>query len=309
MEIKQGELASEGQAKFSQRSVEFALKGLTTPQVTHLLHHEVAVWITTGRIESALDAIKRLISSGHELAYSETLATELKQLIESWATEIWCKQSIDRYGHLTDEQRAKYENDLFEKRGTALTKAYLEIDLLVDAARINAGQVQAQLKEFDQKFKILLSAGQARIDFEIWANELGLTGRSIAILFIDIDNFKGFNTKHTETVIDETLLPDTMKLINILAKHRGTAYRQGGEEFLVILPNYDRTEASAFAEKIRLAYESTTFMVGHEREHLTVSIGVALWPQHGQSYSEVLKRANRAKGDAKHTRNSCVVLE
>jgi len=241
--------------------------------------------------------------------YSESLASDLKLLIESEATEIWCKQLIDLYGPLTNEERAKYEKDLFEKRVVALTKAYLEINLLVDSTRTKAGQVQAQLKEFDQKFRILLSPGQARIDFEKWSEELGPTIGSIAILFIDIDNFKTFNTKHTETLIDETLLPDTMKLVNTLAMHRGGAYRQGGEEFLVILPNYDRTEASRFAEKIRLAFETHTFRVGDEVEHLTVSIGVALWPQHGQSYDEVLKKSNQAKADAKQKKNNCIVLD
>lgn len=309
MGIKRGELASEAQAGFAQQSKDLVRRGLSTPHVTHLLHHEKAVWITNRRIESALDAIKRLFSSGHELAYSETLAAELKQLLESWATETWCKQSIDAYGPLTNEQRAKYERELFQGHGIALSKAYLEIDLLVDDIKSKVGKAQTQLKEFDQKFEILLSARQARIDFEGWANELGPTGDSIAILFVDIDNFKDFNVKHTDTVIDETILPDAMRLIHKKANHRGGGYKQGGEEFLVILPNHDRTEAAAFAEKLRSAFESATFMVRDRIEHLTVSIGVALWPQHGQSYDEVLKRANQAEADAKHTKNICIIAD
>ena len=309
MEIKHGELASEAQAKFSQRSAEFARRGLSTPHVTHLLHHEVSLWTAISRIESARDAIERLISSGHELAYSENLAAELKQLIESEATEIWCKQSIDRYGYLTGEQRAKYENELFGKRGIALTNAYLEVDLLVDAARSKAGQVQAQLKEFDQKFGILLSGGQARIDFEIWAGELRPAGAAIAILFVDIDNFKRLNSKHTETIIDETILPDAMRLIQRMVNQRGGAYKQGGEEFLVILPNHDGPEAGAFAEKLRLGMQNTIFKVKDQVEQVTVSVGVACWPQHGQTYDEVLRKANQAEAEAKRTKNITVLSE
>ena len=76
---------------------------------------------------------------------------------------------------------------------------------------------------------------------------------------------------------------------------RGGAYKQGGEEFLVILPNHDGAEAAAFVEKLRLAFHSTTFKVKDQVEHMTVSIDVACWPRHGQTYDEVLKKANQAE--------------
>ncbi len=306
MDIKLSDLSTEARSRFSQRSAEMSRRGFSTPPVTPMLHHESAVWLTLGRIEAALDAIKRLISSGHALPYSEKLSVELKQLVESFATETWCKQSVDAYGPLTTDKRIEYDKDLLLQRSTALDKANLEIDLLADAARSNTAQVLPQSKEFDQKFKILLSAGQARLDFEAWMTELKPTGGSIAILFIDIDHFKTFNTKYTETVVDETLLPNAMALIQNLASQRGGAYKQGGEEFLVILPNHDRTEASAFAEKLRTAFERNLFLVEDNEERMTVSVGIALFPEHGQTYDQVLKIANKAKATAKLTRNTCV---
>jgi diguanylate cyclase (GGDEF)-like protein len=261
MNIKFEELTSEATTRFAQRSAELAGRGHVSPNNTYMLRHENVVWITTKRIESAIEAITRLLSSGHDLTYSTALSGELKALIESCATEIWCKQSIDTYGPLTNDERAQYERDLFQKRASNLGKANLEIDLLVDGLRSKEGKTQTQSKEIDQKFGILLSARQARLDFQEWVNELGPTSRSITVLFIDIDNFKAFNSRHTETVIDETILPDAMRLIHQMANQRGGAYKQGGEEFVLILPNHDRAEAAAFAEKLRLAFESTTFNV------------------------------------------------
>lgn len=308
MNLKQREINIEGKARFSKRSAELASRGLSTPHVLPMIHHEIATWKANRRIECAIEAIKLLNSSGHESDFTETWATELKQLVESWATDTWCKQSIDAYGLVTNEQRAKYEIDLFQKRNGELTRANLEIDLLSDSARSKVGQPQQHPKELDQKFKILWSPEQARIDFEGWAKALEPTGVSIAILFIDIDHFKTFNTKHTETVIDQTLLPDTMRLIQRQTIHRGGAYRQGGEEFLIILPNHDLNESTAFAEKLRSAFETTTFIVREETERMTISIGVALWPQHGHNYQDVLEKANQGKAEAKKTRNTVAIF-
>lgn len=190
----------------------------------------------------------------------------------------------------------------------AIKRTEAEIDLFVTGhLRRKTGQFPTQLKEIDQKFKILMSAGQARLDFEGWAKELGAAGGSIAILFVDIDNFKGFNSKHTETVIDETILPDAMRLIHKMVNQRGGAYKQGGDEFVLILPNHNSEEAAAFAEKLLAAFQNATFTVKNAIEHLTVSIGVAFWPLHGQTYDEVLKKANQAKAQAKGTRNTTVI--
>jgi len=154
-------------------------------------------------------------------------------------------------------------------------------------------------KELEQKFKILLSQPQEQKDFTAWADEARENQYQIAVLFFDIDNFKLLNTKYTETKVDESLLPEAQYLIRGKAASRGGAYRHGGEEFVVILPNHDRDEALAFAEKIRAAFEAHTFKMGEDEERLTVSVGVALWPYHGETFNRVLQAANNAERIAK----------
>ncbi|QOJ34715.1 MAG: GGDEF domain-containing protein [Nitrospira sp.] len=303
MNIKKEEIALEARSQFSKRSADLARRGFVTPQATISLHHERAMFTMSRRIEQALESINQLLASGHGLPFAETLSDDLKELVRSWVTDSWCKQEIDQYGSLPNEQRAQYEGDLFQKRAIAISKVNLQIDLISDKARTQIA-VTGPLKELEQKFKILLSAAQAKVDFELWVTDLGADAK-VAVLFIDIDHFKQFNTKYTETRVDETLLPGAMKLIMQLSHHRGGAYRHGGEEFLVILPNVDRDEANNFAEKLRSAFERTSFQVQGNSENMTVSIGIAMYPQHGQTYGDVLQQANLAKALAKTRRNYC----
>jgi len=76
---------------------------------------------------------------------------------------------------------------------------------------------------------------------------------------------------------------------------------------VMILRNLDIDEARRFGEKVRAAFEGELLEAGGTRERVTVSIGVAVWPEHGASYEAVLAAANRAEAEAKKTRNSVKV--
>ena len=171
-------------------------------------------------------------------------------------------------------------------------------------ADFSDGEAQ-QGKELDQKFEIVLSPKQAKLDFDQWVRGLEESKNEIAVLFVDIDNFKSLNTTFTETKVDSTILPDFMRLLKSLSKNRGDVYRQGGDEFLVILPNHVTKESLAFGERLRSAVAGHTFPINEVDQKLTVSVGIAHWPKNGQSYEEVLQKANEAKKEAKKTKN-CV---
>ncbi len=155
-------------------------------------------------------------------------------------------------------------------------------------------------KDLEQKFMILFSQPQEQKDFDAWRDEAGDQRFQIGVLFIDIDDFKQLNERHTETVIDETILPEAQILLKQLAAHRGAAYRHGGEEFVVQLPNHNSEEVMAFAEKVRKTFETNQFQVAGTDQPLTVSIGVAIWPDHGETQREVVAAANRAEHVAKN---------
>lgn len=162
-------------------------------------------------------------------------------------------------------------------------------------------------KELDQKFRILLSPGQAEQDFDVWVEMARALGNPVAVLFLDLDNFKALNTRFTNAKVDQTILPDAQRLTLKLVQGRGEAYLHGGDEMVLVAPNLDDDEARALAEKVRRSFEGHKFVVDSEPLQLTVSVGVATWPVHGSTYQAVLEAANRAQVDAKRSRNVVVV--
>lgn len=97
-------------------------------------------------------------------------------------------------------------------------------------------------------------------------------GRSISVALLDIDHFKRFNDSFGHLAGDVALCKVAQVLEGNSRSHDMVA-RYGGEEFAVILPETDAKGACLFAEKIRMAVESTS--VDEDDQDLTVSIGVA----------------------------------
>ncbi len=158
-----------------------------------------------------------------------------------------------------------------------------------------AKTIRLPRKELEQKFKILFSAAQERRDFDEWQS----TSDKIGLVFLDIDHFKDLNKGYTETKVDTTVLPDFQHILRKVSDHRGAAYRHGGEEFVIILPNHDLDETRAFAERVRATIEVHNFQIDQKVITITASVGVALWPLHGSGLEEVLAAANRAEHVAK----------
>lgn len=153
-------------------------------------------------------------------------------------------------------------------------------------------------KEKEQKFGILNSLGQAKVDFASYCSEPGAEA-NIGVLFLDIDNFKRLNVQFTESVVDREILSPFQQLLRAICIHRGDAYRHGGEEFLVLLPNHTQEEIVQFAERLRRRVETHEFSVDGNPVRITVSIGVALWPKHGSALDDLIARANETEHAAK----------
>ena len=153
-------------------------------------------------------------------------------------------------------------------------------------------------KEKEQKFGILDRLRQAMPDFALYSSGLG-TDVSVGVLFLDIDNFKSLNTRFMESIVDQEVLVPFQQLLSSICLYRGDAYRHGGEEFLVLLPNHTPEEVTQFAERLRRTIETEKFSVGESPVRITVSIGIALWPKHGGTLVDLIEKANRAEHEAK----------
>lgn len=153
-------------------------------------------------------------------------------------------------------------------------------------------------RKFDEKFGILCSPSLIPSDLSFCRDQCELRGVSLVAAFLDIDDFKDFNANHTETAVDAYLLPRLMALLERHVYGHGYAYRLGGDEYFVLLPNADADLA------VRLLAGFQTELLGTEfspiKERPTVSIGICLVD--GDCFLtdiEVREKANVAKNLAK----------
>ncbi|PKO38489.1 MAG: diguanylate cyclase [Betaproteobacteria bacterium HGW-Betaproteobacteria-6] len=133
-------------------------------------------------------------------------------------------------------------------------------------------------------------------------------GRPLALLVIDCDNFKGVNDCHGHLEGDK-VLQTLATVIQRCLRRSDSAYRYGGEEFVVLLPEADASAAQALAERLRslFAGQETVSLAG-VKICCTVSIGVALQVP-GDTESSLIRRADEACYAAKDRGKNCVVLQ
>jgi two-component system cell cycle response regulator len=128
----------------------------------------------------------------------------------------------------------------------------------------------------------------------------GQGGEPVSVLALDIDHFKKINDSFGHDVGDEVLREFAARLAaNVRAID--LAVRQGGEEFLVVMPDTQIDDARRIAERIRLHVSGSPFrvMAGAQDLSVTISIGVAA-SLPGESRPEpLLKRADAAMYEAK----------
>ena len=123
-------------------------------------------------------------------------------------------------------------------------------------------------------------------------------GIKVALLFIDLDGFKHVNDSYGHDVGD-LLLVEVSTRIRVVLRNEDTIARQGGDEFIVTLPNIKHPlGASVVAEKLLQALASPYQIEGHEI-HISASIGLALYPDNGADVEELLNRSDTAMYAAK----------
>lgn len=128
---------------------------------------------------------------------------------------------------------------------------------------------------------------------------------SFAVLFLDVDHFKGVNDRHGH-VAGSRLLVEVGQLLERCVREGDLLARFGGDEFTILLPEIDTDTACKVAERIRDTIARHRFRVpSGETLPVTVCIGVATYPHHATDAVGVLDMADRAMYLGKgSTRNS-----
>jgi len=113
-----------------------------------------------------------------------------------------------------------------------------------------------------------------------------------ALMFLDLDHFKDINDSLGHKVGDDLLVKLSQRLKSVL-REEDTLSRQGGDEFVLLLPGADAHASSIIARKL-LDILNKPFNIGHYELTVTISIGIALYPNDGNSIETLSKNADTA---------------
>ncbi len=127
------------------------------------------------------------------------------------------------------------------------------------------------------------------------------TGQPLSVIMADIDNFKIYNDTFGHQRGDQALV-QVAQLLKGAARKQDSLYRYGGEEFAVLLVETDKKEAYRIAEELRQAVERYDFPQKEilPDKNLTISLGVAAFPDNADSKDALLTHADQALYEAKH---------
>lgn len=121
--------------------------------------------------------------------------------------------------------------------------------------------------------------------------------KEIAILYIDLDRFKVVNDAFGHEIGDQLLIAVVQRMQNLL-NHKNKLVRIGGDEFLFIIEETHLNEAINMAQNA-LDLIQHTYLIGGRKVTISASIGIALYPQHGVTYKDLLVNADIAMYSSK----------
>jgi len=128
-------------------------------------------------------------------------------------------------------------------------------------------------------------------------------GESVGILFLDLDNFKKVND-HYGHVFGDRLIQDVSSAVRECLADEDTLARLGGDEFIVLSPVASVASMEAMAQRI-LERLRVPFSLGLVEVYTGCSIGIAMFPEHGDSLEALIRAADTAmyvaKDDGKRT--------
>ncbi len=134
------------------------------------------------------------------------------------------------------------------------------------------------------------------------------TKKPVSLLFLDIDNFKNYNDTFGHKQGDSALkivagiLKEQVRQIDVAARY-------GGEEFAIILTGTAAKKASTTAERIRKAVSTQPFIVNEEVNQLSVSIGIAEFPENAEKAGDLIEAADLALYTAKRNGRDRVCIQ
>jgi diguanylate cyclase (GGDEF)-like protein len=133
-------------------------------------------------------------------------------------------------------------------------------------------------------------------------------GKKVALIYLDLDHFKHINDSLGHEVGDR-LLQSVAKRLQACVRHSDTVSRHGGDEFVVLLPAVDDVQGAVLIAEKLIETMAELHLIGSHQLHITLSIGISLYPDAGKDAEEVIRNADTAMYYAKKSgRNKYMVF-
>lgn len=167
---------------------------------------------------------------------------------------------------------------------------------------------KALIRSHTDSLTDLWNHGYFRYLLQVELEKTKATNYSLSLLMLDIDDFKIYNDTLGHQAGDK-ILRDLGSLLKKQSRKMDFVCRYGGEEFTIILPQTEKREALLIAERLRMDVEKYPFT--HEEilpnKKLTISIGLAAFPEDGSFPSELILYADKAlyKAKSQGKNNTC----
>jgi diguanylate cyclase (GGDEF)-like protein len=122
--------------------------------------------------------------------------------------------------------------------------------------------------------------------------------RQLAVMFLDLDQFKHINDSLGHAVGDQLLRSVAQRLVGCV-RHSDTISRQGGDEFVLLLSHIERAEDARISAQKMLASLALPHRIDQHDLHIGASIGISIYPADGQDVETLIKSADAAMYSAK----------
>ena len=205
------------------------------------------------------------------LVYDQTVLMEEKNKCHKESTEL--------------SKAIAVANETIKKLESAKSKLVKQQEIIYKQAHYDSLTGLANRTLLHQRLQLLIEEG-----FTL--------SKKFGILFLDLDRFKKINDTLGHDAGDE-LLVKMAKLLLLNTRKSDTVGRLGGDEFLVLVDNVESEEGlMRIAEKI-IASMNEPMNIKDNSLHVTTSIGISMFPEHGADFNELIKNADIALYEAK----------
>ncbi|HLT18573.1 MAG TPA: sensor domain-containing diguanylate cyclase [Thermomicrobiales bacterium] len=190
---------------------------------------------------------------------------------------------------------------------------YRDVELLETFAR-HAGIVLENARMYEDARQMALIDSMTQLPnrrkfqsaFEAELERAREDGTSFAVIMIDLDGFKEINDVFGHLEGDAVLTAVGQRLASRVREEDVMA-RYAGDEFVALLPDADTSTSMMIAERLREAIADEPFRITTgETTYLTISVGVAVYPDHGTTTRDLLNAADNAAYDAKHAGRNAI---